>query len=222
MKVIKTATTLAALLFFDCGTAFSQQVGNHLNYYPDARDKLFWPHMYPDGGETFYCELPFSGMEVQNAKTAPVNGERKRIWVEHVYASSWIEQAKESACNDAHKGICEGAGDLHNLWPALRSTNQRRSNHPFGNIAGESKQAFPSYCDDFEFYNEMVEPRDDVKGDVARSILYMMEAYDLPLPKQMKFSLLMKWHRQDPPDAHELWRRDAIFGLQGTDNAWLR
>ncbi len=221
MKMMKTATALAAILSVACGMAIAQQAGNYLDDYRDARGKLFWPHLYPDGGETLYCELPFRGVGAQEAKSADVDGKPEKIWVEHVYASSWIEQAKPD-CEDAHAGTCEGAGDLHNLWPALMSTNRKRLHHPFGNIEGEDKQAFPSFCDDFEFDNKMVEPRDDVKGDVARSILYMMETYDLPLPKHMRFSLLMKWHRQDPPDAHELSRRDAIFGLQGTDNAWLR
>ena len=67
----------------------------------------------------------------------------------------------------------------------------------------------------------MVEPRDDVKGEIARSILYMMDTYRLPLPPHMTLLPLIEWHEEDPPDDHERRRNDKILSLQGNLNHWI-
>ena len=78
------------------------------------------------------------------------------------------------------------------------------------------------------------EPRNKVKGDVARALFYMAVRYngdetpsldlylveDIPsrpyyliadTPAMGKLSTLLAWHIQDPPDAAELLRNDIIF-----------
>ena len=64
-----------------------------------------------------------------------------------------------------------------------------------------------------------MEPRDDVKGNIARSLFYMHVEYDLPL-MGMKVTL-KKWNRADPPGEHEHWRNERIFYLQGTRNRFI-
>ncbi len=72
--------------------------------------------------------------------------------------------------------------DMHNLVPAIGSINAIRSNHPYGIISGE-KRKFGS-CD-FEFENKVVEPRDSVRGDIARAYLYMEKTYRIMLMSNM-------------------------------------
>ncbi|MCY4488006.1 MAG: endonuclease [Deltaproteobacteria bacterium] len=67
----------------------------------------------------------------------------------------------------------------------------------------------------------IVEPRDAVKGDMARSILYMVDSYRLPLPANLQGDMLQRWHEQDPPDDTERWRNFVIEGLQGNANPYI-
>ena len=194
-----------------------------VNDYECVREKVFWQELYRNGGtETLYCGKEFKGPSASDGSKGTLAG--REVWVEHVYAQSWIK-AHFSHCK--HQNKCAGAGDLHNLWPAIRNINSSRGNLPFGEIPGEQSKQFRMFCPDFErtYASDveipMVEPRDSAKGDVARSILYMMNEYRLPVPEYMDCGLLLKWHKEDPPDAHERWRNEEIFRLQDTRNHWI-
>ena len=68
----------------------------------------------------------------------------------------------------------------------------------------------------------MVEPRDEVKGDIARSLVYMHFVYGLPLENAVSDKdLLLTWMHADPPDAEEMRRNALIDQLQGTPNPLL-
>ena len=64
-----------------------------------------------------------------------------------------------------------------------------------------------------------IEPRNSVKGNIARSLFYMRTEYGYPL-HGMK-SMLKRWNRLGPPGEHEHWRNERIFELQGTRNKFI-
>lgn len=178
--------------------------------YDTARDVYFWPKLYHDGGVTFYCGQSFSS--------------RKGLNVEHVYPASWI--ARAFGCknrNTCPKDIFhQAAADLHNLWPTRADINQARSNYPFGELEGEEHRIKTNVCPDFEKLNSrtaIVEPRDDVKGDIARTIFYMELAYKLPIVVDRR--LLLKWHKADPIDEEEIRRNRVILSLQKRANPFI-
>ena len=111
--------------------------------------------------------------------------------------------------------------DLHHLRPADPRTNSTRSNLDFDNGGEEIEYAPGNFYDSDSF-----EPRDEVKGDVARMIMYMAVRYegneyvDLELnekvengknPYMGKESVLVEWSKQDPPDEFEKNRNDVIY-----------
>ena len=130
-------------------------------------------------------------------------------------------------------GTSRGAGtDVHALRPLDATTNSTRNNRSFnncntcedvtdkwGNITGSKIDT-----NDWSF-----EPRDEVKGDVARMIFYMamryeglngypdLELTELMLPPENNdpihgvLSTLLDWHRDDPVDAWEENRNDIIY-----------
>ncbi|MEM7297132.1 MAG: endonuclease, partial [Bacteroidota bacterium] len=83
------------------------------------------------------------------------------------------------------------------------------------------------------------EPRDDVKGDVARILFYMATRYegengevDLELTETLQsqsakdpfhatLSVLLEWHELDPVSAFETNRNNAIFDFQGNRNPYI-
>lgn len=120
-------------------------------------------------------------------------------------------------------GTSKGPGtDLHHLRPTNPTVNSTRSNLDFDEGGEEVEDAPGNFYDSDSF-----EPRDEVKGDVARMILYMDVRYEgedgeLDLqandevengkqPLHGKLSVLKQWNEEDPPDDFEMKRNDVIF-----------
>ncbi|ADE67437.1 MULTISPECIES: endonuclease [Priestia] len=121
-------------------------------------------------------------------------------------------------------GTAMGPGtDLHHLRPADVSVNSTRGNLDFDNGGTEHSEALGNYFD-----SDSWEPRDEVKGDVARMLFYMAVRYegdvsdepDLELnntvnngtaPYHGKLSVLLQWNAQDPVDDRERRRNDIIY-----------
>ena len=183
-----------------------------INDYYDARDNYFYDKLYMGTvGESLYCGEP---------RPISVGG---GLSLEHVMPAGWM--AKHFGCSnriecDNHT-FKHAEGDLHNLWIAIKSINSSRANSLYGEIEGE--RPIP-YCPEFErTYNPegvyYVEPRDSVKGDIARSLFYMHDEYGFDL-KGMKL-MLKRWNRLDQPNDHEHWRNERIFEIQGTRNKFI-
>ena len=128
--------------------------------------------------------------------------------------------------------------DAHNLKPVDTSMNVFRGEKDFDNggdvvFNGDIETSCYSTTSTFE-------PRDEVKGDIARIILYMDVRYEdednlnevldlvvvdglttYPNPEIGKLSTLLQWHEQDPPDAFEKRRNDVIYKWQGNRNPFI-
>ncbi|MEU7551399.1 endonuclease [Streptomyces sp. NPDC044571] len=120
-------------------------------------------------------------------------------------------------------GTVTGPGtDLHHLRPEDVTVNSTRGNKDFDMGGSAVAEAPGSYTDADSF-----EPRDAVKGDVARMLLYMAVRYEgedgFPnlemndrvnngtAPYFGRLALLKQWNQQDPPDAFEQRRNQVIF-----------
>ena len=185
--------------------------------YDTARELFFWRFFYVFGGETLYC-----GQRFEPGALRAVNDEL--LSIEHAYPADWIAEAM--GCEN--RDDCEAPGygfreaDLHNLWPALRRINSSRGDQAFDEIPGEDRRRFTDICPDYERtsgQDAVVEPRDSVKDDIARSLLYMNSTYTLPLTGMEP--MLRQWHQEDPPDETERWRNYVIERLQGTRNPFI-
>ncbi|MEW1955779.1 endonuclease [Terrabacter sp. NPDC080008] len=131
---------------------------------------------------------------------------------EHVWAKS-----------HGNFGTANGPGtDVHHLRPEDVTVNSTRGNLDFDNGGTAVAQCTGCRSDVDSF-----EPRDAVKGDVARMIFYMAVRWDggdgFPdlepddvvgngtAPYIGKISVLKQWNLQDPPDAFEKRRNQVIF-----------
>ncbi|KON87765.1 ribonuclease [Sporosarcina globispora] len=120
-------------------------------------------------------------------------------------------------------GTAMGAGtDLHHLRPTDASVNSSRGNLDFDNGGTQHSEAIGNYYD-----SDSWEPRDAVKGDVARMLFYMAVRYegdsgevDLELNNQVnngsapyhgKMSVLLQWHKEDPVNDNERRRNEIIY-----------
>lgn len=120
-------------------------------------------------------------------------------------------------------GTATGPGtDVHHLRPEDVTVNSARGNKDFDNGGSAVSEAPGSYTDADSF-----EPRNAVKGDVARMIFYMAVRYEgddgfanLEMnnsvsngsaPYLGKLSVLLSWSAQDPPDTFEKRRNQVIY-----------
>ena len=143
-----------------------------------------------------------------------------------------------------------GGADLHHLRPSAESVNMEKSDHMFGFVnetyetgysVGENN-GIPLYW--LEKEDDLFECKDDVKGDVARILLYVycrwqqpnlysdVDQADLPAldeddrannGKRVVESLdtLLQWCALDPVDTWEMERNDRIEEIQGNRNVFI-
>jgi len=171
---------------------------------------VFWRTLYPDGGQGLYCGTAF--------------GARDRSYnIEHVYPMAWVTRAlrcgDRHACRRNSRRFNDIESDMHNMYPARKDLNKERGAHPYREIRGE-RRVEPG-CDlEIDQGARVVEPRPASRGNIARSMLYMEERYDLELYERQR-RLLLEWHRSDPVDEHERWRNSRIAEVQGERNPWI-
>jgi len=193
--------------------------------YDTARDAWFWGKLYIHGGVSLYCGTVFT----ETGHYINHKNKKKKMTLEHTYPADWI--ATYHGCDN--RNTCDipaykhAEADLHNLWPAQGGVNSSRSDHMFGEIpddTSENRYATKG-CDDFERLYGVpdekvrVEPRDSVKGSIARSLFYMHDEYGLPLHGMRE--MLEEWHEEYPVSFEEVWRNKRINELQGTSNKWI-
>jgi deoxyribonuclease-1 len=191
--------------------------------------------VYLDRKETFYCGCDFDEKKrVDSASCGYLprknNKRAQRIEWEHVVPAHALGQSRqcwrEPICTNskgkAYKGrqCCEKVdpvframvSDLRNLVPAIGELNGDRSNYTFSMIEGEERNY--GACD-FEVDRSLrkVEPRPEIRGDIARTYFYMHETYDLPLSGKQR-QLFEVWDREDPVSEWEVTRNARIAAIE--------
>ncbi len=115
--------------------------------------------------------------------------------------------------------------DLHHLFPTDIKTNSARSSFPFGNVSRTHKSFSGSKLGSDARGRTVFEPRDQHKGNVARALFYFYTVYGRNGISTSNFRVehdtLLAWHRQDPVDAAERARNQAIFEAQGNRNPYV-
>ena len=106
---------------------------------------------------------------------------------------------------------------MHNLFPSIGEVNGDRSNYSFGEIPNENRNY--GQCD-FEILNKVAEPKESIRGDIARSYFYMSKQYKISIPESYE-NLLRQWHLSDPPDDWERDRNSFIEEIQGNRNIFI-
>ena len=137
-------------------------------------------------------------------------------------------------------GTSKGVGtDVHNLKHADGGLNSLRSNHEYDDLGSTGSGVNYNGTATGNRINGsagLFEPRDKVKGDLARIIIYMDLRYegagsepDLVVREALNsggtthavLSTLLDWHFADPVDSFELNRNDVIHNMQGNRNPFI-
>lgn len=145
---------------------------------------------------------------------------------EHIVPASWFGRQRQ-CWQDGGRRNCvasdpvfrEMEADMHNLSPSVGEINADRGNYRFGMVPGAELQH--GACNfRVDFRGEVAEPRDEVKGLVARAMFHMHDRYDLSMPRQQQ-QLLMAWDKQFPVSEWELERDRRIARRMGHSNPFV-
>ncbi|MCQ2742013.1 MAG: endonuclease [Bacilli bacterium] len=186
----------------------------------------------------------YSGMPMPNAWN-PVTGgyNREHVWCQSLSNGLWGEKG--------------GGADMHHLRPVEVSLNTARNNSPYGIVPNrENYKKYPKdlnknyitdWCGGYKT-NDVFEPIDSKKGDVARVVMYTYLHYStyanvggttngsggidyfgtLPITnvisaanEQDAWKLLIDWNNMDPVDILEINRNEAVAKFQGNRNPFI-
>ena len=135
------------------------------------------------------------------------------------YSMTSADWSPAWACNREHVwpqslgggNTSDGGADLHHIRPAEKGVNSSRGNKPYGESTSKG------------YY----EPADNVKGDVARIILYVYVRWDAAwgatdVTKVFEsVDILLAWCEMDPVDTWEMGRNEVVESIQGNRNTFI-
>lgn len=137
-----------------------------------------------------------------------------------------------------------GGADLHHLRPSIAGVNSSKSNNTFADLNGTGKAYKVDGKDVIWTGDGKLEVRDNVKGDVARILLYVYCRWGQPnLYSDVDYELLppfdsddsansgiraiedldtlLEWMLLDPVDEWEMTRNDQAENVQGNRNVFI-
>ena len=203
----------------DLKAALHDIIKGHTEYsYSDLRDFIL-PESDEDPDNSNNVILIYTGISRAKSNFGGGQGQWNR---EHVWAKS-----------HGDFGTTPPAGtDAHHIRPADVQVNSIRGNLDF-DTGGSPVPGAPGCKVDSDSF----EPRDAVKGDVARMIFYMAVRYEgdngepdlevvdrvntAPAPEHGKLSTLLLWNTQDPPDDFEMNRNEVVYDYQQNRNPFI-
>lgn len=189
--------------------------------YGEARKFLmgkFYLHSDGAGGYTVkdvYCNVERPARDFR--KQAPKPGtipDNKVINVEHTWPQSRFAR---KFSDDLQKS------DLHHLFPTDSQLNAIRGNNLFGEVTTD---LIDLKCPASRFgvgsagQEDVFEPPQQHKGNVARALFYFSVRYDLFITGDEE-KILRKWHVEDPVDDEEMRRNNEIFKVQSNRNPFI-
>ncbi len=165
----------------------------------------FWGQLYRSGGTSFFCNKTFTskGFLLTDGYIYPLS---------HVRSALRCGTPSQCSQDPRYQQI---ASDLHNIVPVHARIELRRRNAIYEELDDGIEVRECGIRESAQF----MEPPAGVKGDIARAVGYMVDAYSLPWVGAD--TVFKAWNEQDPPDDRELTRHRQIVELQGNENRFV-
>lgn len=210
MQTLRRAIPAALCLLVTTGSFANPTGGQNQTSEPAVAEALFWNQLYPDGGASLYCGQAFS--------------QKSGLFtVSEIYNSKQLKRSlrctTDNQCAVVNPRYPYMKSDLHNHYPALARAELLRRNAQFGELDDSAANKLADIGCQMQATFQLVEPRDEAKGNIARAIFYMASEYDLPIIGPVQ--TYKQWNQIDPPDTAEKARNDKIAELQGIRNQYI-
>ncbi|MFQ0971660.1 endonuclease [Gilliamella sp. BG1] len=129
----------------------------------------------------------------------------------------WRDGGRKACKKDVTFNLMEG--DMHNLQPAIGEVNGDRSNYRYSQFTDKFNQ-YGQCKTTVDFKERKFQPRDEIRGMIARTYLYMSDKYKINLSNQEE-KLMTAWDKMFPPEKWECERNKLIEKIQGNDNKFI-
>lgn len=208
-----------------------------------ARAKKMLSQVYEDHRVTLYCGAQYDAqgnVTLPEGFITPKHEKRAaKIEWEHVVPAEnfgrafdeWREGSPECVDNrgKAFKGrkcaekvnpeYRHMQADMYNLYPAIGAVNAMRSNFNFQMLPGEESSF--GRCE-MKIADRKAEPPARARGQIARSYLYMQDAYPQYRMSRQQEQLMGAWDKMYPVDQWECTRAKRIEAVQGNENRFVK
>ncbi len=190
---------------FYCGCKYDKHskidinsCGYQVQHHPKRARRLEWEHIMPVSlwGKEYPC------------------------WKEKLCCQKTHCYKGRTCCRKSNANFAKIEADLHNLVPEIGELNGMRSNYRFGVLPHIAKGQVGACEFKIDHETRRVEPRNSVKGVIARAYLYMSDQYDIHLSKAQR-QLFTAWDREFPPDAWEITWDNRVAAIQGNHNLYI-
>ncbi|AOM39817.1 endonuclease [Xenorhabdus hominickii] len=178
-----------------------------------------WQWVGKSGGRV---DLASCGYHVRSQQTRAERTEWEHMvpaWVFGHQRQCWTNGGRKN-CVDTDPVFRMMESDMHNLAPAIGEVNGDRSNFSYGIVAKNTPNMYGACSSKVDFKSRLFEPRNRVKGMVARVYFYMHDRYNLTMSSQQQ-QLMMAWDRQYPVDDWERERDKRIARIMGHHNPFV-
>lgn len=191
--------------------------------YTEARKMLFG-HVYLErdlDGHFYvtpiYCDQKISeGVGPGRLPSTATSG----LNTEHVFPKAHFKRSRSGGRYGEMKT------DIHHLAPSLMKVNSFRGSFHFGypNSRVDSVDGCPESIRGVGAARGGSQivflPRPEVRGDVARMIMYFSVRYDVAI-QNVEEGMLRSWHEADPVDPHEVKLNTLKYEVQGNRNPFI-
>ena len=177
-----------------------------------------WQWLGRSGGRVV---LDSCGYQVRAQSTRAARLEWEHIVPAHSFGHQrrcWQNGGRRN-CKSTDPVFSAMEADLHTLAPAIGEVNADRSNFRYGLVTRAQSQ-YGACKTKVHIKQRVAEPRDEIKGFVARVYFYMHDRYDLSMSDRQE-RLLMAWDKQYPVKAWELERDRRIARVVGHSNPFV-
>ncbi|MBN7771163.1 endonuclease [Marinobacter daepoensis] len=202
---MKKITTLFITLSMTLTTGLVVGQNTRFSDPQQVIDNEFWGNLYAEGGSSFFCDTAFSGKGFVMSDG-------------YIYPLADIRTALDcgtaSQCRQDNR-YRQITSDLHNMVPVRTRIEMRRRNARYENLGDTTGADECGIRESAQFF----EPPERVKGDVARTMAYMVDTYGLPWLGATP--VLKGWSKLDPPDDRELSRHKRVAEIQGNENPFV-
>ena len=209
-----------------------------------SKSKKLLLKLYKDNPVTLYCGCSFKGKKPNLSSCGYIPKKNKkranRIEWEHVVPAHAFGQSFSEWRNGHPKCVKKNGkkfkgrkcaekvneeyrrmqADMFNLYPAIGEANGRRSNYSMAIIKGEKREF--GKCD-VEIKSRKVEPRDEIRGEIARTYMYMDSVYPgRGIISKKNRKLFESWNKSHSVNEWECERAKRIEEIQGNRNEIVR
>jgi len=231
---MKNLFTVLALLFSFNLPAFATPPATFTEAKIVAKQKVYLDQANSSMGE-LYCGCKWAwvgksggridadscGLQARKQETRAERTEWEHIvpaWTFGHQRQCWQSGGRKH-CVDDDPVFRAMEADLFNLYPSVGEVNGDRSNFNYGMASCVAPQ-YGQCKTKVDFDQRAAEPRDEVKGLVARTTFYMFDRYQLNMSRQQQ-QLLMAWDKQYPVTPWEQERNKRIAAIMGHANPFV-